>query len=240
MITKTKGVLLHQLKYSETSLILKVYTEEHGLQSFILRSARSKKGKNKSSFLQPLSLVEIVAHGKESTALKQISNINLCQPYQTIPFDVIKQSIVLFLNEVLYKSIQEHADDKALFYFIYEGLLSLDQTDKVENFHLLFLVHLLFYLGVLPENNYDSNCCFFHLTEGKFVETQTDKALCLDQEVSKVFSTLLGMKFVDFQMIKINNEQRRKMIKNLITYYQIHISGVKNINSHLVLETVLG
>ena len=239
MISKTKGIVLHQLKYSESSIILKVYTEEFGLQSYILRGARRKKGKNNSSFLQPLTLVEIIANDSGKSTLNYITNISLHLPYKTIPVDLIKQSIVLFLNEVLYKSLQEHDPNKSLYDYISNSILILDQTDKPHNFHLFFLIHLSKFLGFVPENNCDNTHVFFDLQEGKFVKNRPLHGNYLNDRSSKVFSDILGMKFDGFQRLKITNEIRRELIRTLINYYQIHLDGIKNINSHLVLETVL-
>jgi DNA repair protein RecO (recombination protein O) len=96
MLFTTKGIVLHHFKYSEKSVIAKVYTEKFGLQSYILNGVRSTKSKNKAVYLQPLSLVEISANHKENKGLQQVKNIQLAEVYESIPFNIGKTSIVLF------------------------------------------------------------------------------------------------------------------------------------------------
>ena len=117
---KTKGIILHTIKYGENGLIVKIYTESYGLQSFIFNSVRGKKGKVKASIFQPLNLVELVINLKENRSLQRIKEIRIEPAFQTIHNNIIKSSIVLFLNEILYKSIQEPGhSDPPLFDFIF-------------------------------------------------------------------------------------------------------------------------
>lgn len=53
----TKGIVLHYYKYSESSVIVKIFTEESGLQTYVLKGVRNKKSKNKVNLLQALNLV---------------------------------------------------------------------------------------------------------------------------------------------------------------------------------------
>jgi len=54
----SRAIVLHQIKYSETSLILKIYTEKEGLLSFIVKGVRGKKGKLRTAQFQILNLLE--------------------------------------------------------------------------------------------------------------------------------------------------------------------------------------
>ena len=77
MLHTTKGIVIHHFKYAEKSVIAKIYSQKHGLQSYILNRVRSKKSKNKAVYLQPLSLVEINGVHKEKSSLQQLKNIQL-------------------------------------------------------------------------------------------------------------------------------------------------------------------
>ena len=110
---KTKGIIFHTIKYGESGLVVKIYTESYGLQSFIINSVGSKKGKIKSSIFQPLNLVEVVINLKENRSLQRIKEIRIQPVFQTILDDIAKSSIVLFLNEILYKSCLLYTSDAA-------------------------------------------------------------------------------------------------------------------------------
>ena len=86
MLYTSKGIVLHHFKYGEKSIIAKIYTEKFGLQSYIINGVRSKKTKNKASYLQALSLIEINAVKKENKGLQQIKDIKIDISFQEIPF----------------------------------------------------------------------------------------------------------------------------------------------------------
>ena len=60
----SKGIVLSALKYGESGRIVRIYTEEFGLLSFLVNSVGSKRGVVRSSMLLPLSLVELVHTNK--------------------------------------------------------------------------------------------------------------------------------------------------------------------------------
>ncbi|MGZ4057116.1 MAG: DNA repair protein RecO [Bacteroidia bacterium] len=115
MLHKTSGIILYTTKYSDTSLISKIYTADFGLQSYIINGVRSKKSKNKASLFQPMALVDLVVSNSGKGGLQRISEINNQHPYSDIPYNIVKSSIAIFLNEILYKTLkEEHADEEML------------------------------------------------------------------------------------------------------------------------------
>ena len=76
MLIKTRGIILRTLKYGETSLIMDIYTENYGLNSYIVGGVRNKKSTTKSGSLQIMSLVEIVAYHKSAKSLYRIKEIS--------------------------------------------------------------------------------------------------------------------------------------------------------------------
>ena len=102
MLHKTRGIILHTLNYSETSLIVKIITPDFGVKSYIVNGVRSKKSKFKATIFQPLALVDMVVSNTDKAELQRISEINILSPYTDIPYNIIKSSIALFLNEIVY------------------------------------------------------------------------------------------------------------------------------------------
>ena len=64
MIQTTKGIVLRSVKYGETSLVVTIFTELFGLQSYLVNGVRtaSKKGSSKSAMFQPSAILELVAY----------------------------------------------------------------------------------------------------------------------------------------------------------------------------------
>jgi DNA repair protein RecO (recombination protein O) len=160
VLEKTRGIFLHAVKYSETSLIATIYTESYGRQSFIINGMHSKNSSVKASAFQPLYLLDLELYYKAGRDIQRLKNARIANPYSTIPFDIRKSSQVFFLSEILYKCLREEEPNTELFNFLYHSLSFLDLTDSgISNFHIWFLFKLTKFLGFSPsqENSQISN-----------------------------------------------------------------------------------
>jgi len=242
MLSTTKGIVLSYINYSETSVIAKVYTENYGLQSYIIKGIRKSKSKTKLSLLEHLSLIEIVAYHKENTpGIRMVKEIKSIFRFQSIPYDIGKSSIALFINEILYKSLHEEETNPTLFEFLFHSIQILDVTpERYADFHLLFMVQYSKYLGFFPRNNYDTKNRFFNLTEGVFQAMQPINDEFLEYPFSEVISNMLNTNFEDIAVLNLNKENRRILLDKMILFYRLHHTGFKKINSHLVLQEVFG
>ena len=241
MIHKTPGIILHTTKYSETSLILKIYTRHFGLQSYIINDVRSKKSKNKATLFQPLSLVDMVVSNTTKGKLQRISEINILHPYSTIPYDIIKSTIALFLNEILYRSIKEEHPDDELFEFINNSLLMLDlKSDSCSNFHIYFMIQLSRYLGFYPQGKYTSITSVFDLREGCFVDHLPNHPHYLMAPYSELLNDFIRTGYEELHLLKINKVQRKQLLQALITFYRLHVTSFGEIRSYAILEEVIG
>jgi DNA repair protein RecO (recombination protein O) len=242
MLQTTKGIVIHHFKYGEKSVIAKIYTEQFGLQSYILSGVRNKKSKNKAAYLQPLSLVEINGFHKEGNGLQKVKNIGLDIPFNSIPFNINKSSIAFFLAETLYKSIKEEETNSKLFGFLYNAIQVLDIKEKdYHNFHLLFLAQLTKYLGFYPQinpiDNYDN--LYFDLQEGVFVKLQPHHNAFLEPVLSTLVHTVFGINFEALEELTINASQRKLLLNAFLDYYNLHLSNFGNLKTLDVLEEVL-
>ena len=240
MLYKTKGIVLHQFKYSENSIIVKIYTQELGLQSYIIKGARSKKSPIKANIIQPLALLDLVVYKKEKSTLQNIKELSNSNPQSSIPFDLHKSAIALFIDEILYKCIKEEEPDSSLFEFIYHSINILDlKTENFANFHLFFLVKLTKYLGISPQDNYSEANPYFDLREGCFKNSQPIHENFMEKTCSRHMHSLIFLHFDKMEELKINSLERRILLQKLIEYYELHITRLSDIKSHQVLESVM-
>ena len=240
MLFTTKGIVLHHFKYSEKSVIAKVYTEKFGLQSYILNGVRSAKSKNKAVYLQPLSLVEITANYKEKKGLQQVKNIQLSVPYNSIPFNIGKTSIAFFLAEILYKSIREEETNYTLFEFLFNALQILDLKDNgYANFHLIFMAQLCHFLGIPPQNKkIVASNIYFDLQEGVFMSVKPPHQAFINSPSSKLLIAVLNTE-LNNNTLSLSYSDRKIVLTALIDYYNLHLSNFENLKSLAVLEEVL-
>jgi len=240
-LVNTTGIVLGRIKYSETSVIARIYTRHFGLQSYLLKGVRSSKSKIKMNLLGHLSLVEIVVYHSERSQLQHLKQIRSAYNYTSIPFDVRKSSIALFLNEILNKSIIEVEPSPNLFDFIVNTIQILDvMEDHFSDFHLLFMLQLSKHLGFYPRENFTAFQPVFDLKEGLFRAGIPNHPDFINAPLSENFFRLLNTGFNEMAGLKISTETRRQLLETLITYYGLHLPSFKDIKSHEVLKVVLG
>lgn len=239
MLLKTKGIVFRSLKYSETSLILDIYTLEKGLRSYIISGVRNKKSKTKAGIMQISSLVDIVAYDKSQSSLQRIKEIKPSYLYKGIPFNVIKSSLAIFMMELCRKTIKESEHNTSLFDFVESWLIHLDGSQgKLSNVPLMFMVQLADEIGFGLQNNYSETATIFNLKEGSFAsENDSIESYC-NSDQSVVLSQLLSSDINNYHSINILKKDRSGLMSNLIKFYQWHIDNFDNLKSLDVLRTV--
>ena len=107
MLHKTRGIVLKTTNYNESSVVVQVFTEKFGIQAYLINGVKKPKAKIPINVLQPLHLLEMVVYYKQNAQIQRIAEARLMPMFKSIPYDVVKNTIVQFLNEVLYKSIRQ-------------------------------------------------------------------------------------------------------------------------------------
>lgn len=241
MLEKTRGIVFRKIKYSESSLILKVYTEKFGLQSLMARGTRSKKSKLKAGLFQHLALLDLIIYRNEKKDIHHIKEVKPAYSFSSIPFDIRKSSLIIFMNEVLYKSIKEEEENEALFHFLFNSIQIMDmKKDGIAEFHLLFLVQLSKFLGFFPEKNFSEGNQTFDLQEGKFIGNTEASDLLMPLPFSKYLFHFLSINYDSERNLTIPGNLKNGFLDYLLKYYRVHLSGFGELKSHLVLREVLG
>ncbi len=236
MLSTTKAIVLSAIKYGDADLIVKCYTQV-GLKSYMLKGVlKSKKGKLKAAYFQPLTHLELVAKHNNKGNLNFIKEVKISYPYSTVPFDIVKQTMVLFLSEVLVKSIYEEEQNNQLFEYIETALIWLDTNGEVANFHLLFLLNLTKHLGFYPEKE-DTNSIFFDLEEGRFTNSIPRNNIVTGENLTYL-KALLGINFEGLYTLKFNGLIRQSILDILIRYFELHLPGFHRPKSLAILKTV--
>ena len=240
MIEKTRGIYLHSVKYSETSLITSIYTENFGRQTFIVNGVRSKTSTVKASIFQPLYLLDIEAYFKPGREINRIRNARLAFPYSSIPFDIRKSTQVLFLAEILYKCLKEEEANPQLFDFLYFSLTMLDVLETgISNFHLYFLFKLTRFLGINPSGENAGISNFFDLENANFVSHEPAHNQFADKYLTTLFARLFDVDATNMEALQYTQNDRKLVLGKLLEYYRIHFGNLGEIKSLEVLKEVL-
>ena len=230
---KSRAIALSYLKQGESSIIAKIFTEEKGLQSFIVKGVRAKKAKKKLGLFQPLQLLNINATLITKNSLQYISEISIAHNQVSDGIDMKKNFISVFVAEVISKVLLETEKDKALFKFIWELKNNLSNYEEINpNFPLIFLIGLSEQLGFLPsKDQIDGD--YFNLEFGEFTNNQQQ----LNHFIKKDNSYYLR-KLLENKDINIPYKNRNKILLHLIQYYKLQHHELKNMTSHLIIESL--
>ncbi len=240
MIIKTRGIVFRVVKYGETSVITDIYTEERGLQSYILNGVRAKKPKFHAGLVQVMSLVDMVAYAREGKELQHVKEVRAAYPFQKIPFDVVRGAVGMFMIELAQKTIKESETNPDLFHFLYETFVFLDQTENnIANIHLSFMVKLCDFLGILPEGKKKEEETFFDLKEGVFSSEIPSNLHFMGKHLSQYLHIFMEKPFDESHLIPMKGEDRRQFVQQMIKYYELHIPNFHELKTFNILQTVL-
>jgi len=238
MLLATQGIVLGHVKYSESSIICKIYTETAGIKSYIINNIRSKKSQGKMAVYQPLTLLNLIVYNKENKNLQRIKEVHCAEPLKSIPYNIYKSSMALFIAEVLHKTIKEEEANPALFAFIKHFIKLLDTSeDKFSDFHLIFIMHLTQYLGFSPKADAKDNS-YFDMIEGKFCMHKPLHSFFIAQPLCAYFHKLLAADYDNVDNIKLNGRLRLLLLEKLLLYYKTHLDGMAPIKSVEIFKSV--
>ncbi|MPR34306.1 DNA repair protein RecO [Salmonirosea aquatica] len=230
MLHKTRGIALSYIRYRESSIIAKIYTEAFGIQSYIVNGVRSSRSKaNRIALFQPLTLLDLVVYHKNKTdTLHRISEIKCRVPFHSLPFEVVKSSLALFLTEILSKSLREEEENMPLFEFLEDAIGYLDNAESgYENFHIHTLVQLSFYLGFGMETSAD-------LTNELRANHYPASPDAIQRTALQIWlSAPFGVP------VALDRPRRLSLLNMLLFFYKIHLDSLGDIKSLDVLHEVL-
>ncbi|MFC0263863.1 DNA repair protein RecO [Fontibacter flavus] len=229
MLTKTQGIVISYIRYRETSIIVKIFTRELGLKTYIVNGVRSSSAKTKMGFYQPLTMLDLVVYDKEGASLNRISEVKLSKAFQRIPFDFLRSGIAMFISEVLGKSIYDGYQNEELYDFLVDKISLLDEKEaSLSHFPISFLWETSRFLGFVPHN-----------AEGFFEELQENltKQMDFSQEIDYL-DKLIAAPFEFTE--KVPASTRRNLLDHLLFFYSKHLDQQADWKSIKVLRQMMG
>jgi len=221
MLHKTQGVVFRLTNYSDSSIIVTIFTAAFGLQAYIVNGVRGKSRKTNLALYQPLTLLDLVVYHRENASILRIKEVKCIHPYQSITSDFRKSSIAMFLNEVINKAVKEQSHARETCEFLIRSFIHLDlQTNNIENFHLIFLIRLTQHLGFRPTE-------LSELLGGNFAYEAEEEIL----------SKLLIANYAD--PISMTNIQRRNILDLLVRFYATHSDNFGELKSLSVVRELI-
>lgn len=240
MEDKQQGVVIQTVKYGDTSLIVKVFTRQLGLQSYMVKGVFGKSSHNRVALFQNLNIINFVQTGKAQTkSLGYLKDVEVAYVYHSAPFVMNKIAIMMFVSELLSKSITGEEQNKPFYDFIVHSLQWLDLSEQgYANFPLYFSLEVCRFLGFYPKSNYAAGS-FFDLMEGQYVGQAPLHPYYLEPETALLLSHCLDKGIDAIAEMPMNVKQRRALLDGIITFMRLHAPFLKGLQSLEVLESVL-
>ena len=245
MLHHTKGIVLKSIKYGETSVIVSIYTELFGIQSYLINGVRksSKKSTGAAASFQPAALLDLVVYHNDLKQLQRVREFRWSHLYQHVFFDVRKNAVSLYMVELLQKCFKQPEQNEALFNFIEDAFIHLDKADEsvVGNFGLYFALHLAGFFGFRIEDNYSTEKnTILDLREGLFSSHHPSHQYYLEGQLAEATSQLLkSMQPEELKQIRLNQGNRRQLLQAYEDYYALHLPEFGRLKSLPVLQELL-
>jgi DNA repair protein RecO (recombination protein O) len=239
MLEKTKGIILHQIKYTDSGIVVQMYTRKFGRQSFLVRGMRNRKAGKHNILFQPMFILELDINYRESREMNVMREFSVAYAPSDIYSDVRKSCVAIFLGEVLTAVLREENSHEELFDYIEKSVIYFDRcTGGYANFHIAFLAGLSSFLGFEPGLRKDADDNYFDMINGIFVRMPPPHGNYANPEISDILARVFISSFDSIGNISLTGSLRNEVLDTLIRYYSFHLSGLKRINSLEVLKEV--
>lgn len=240
MDDKIQGLVLQSLRYGDSSLIVKVFTRNYGVRSYMVKGAFNRNAKNKVALFQNLNLINYVEAGRpDGKTLGYLKDVQLSYVYQQLPMVMNKSAIVMYISELLSKTLVGQEQNTPLYDFVTQSLQWLDLVDAhYANFPLFFTLELTRYLGFYPKSDYQPNSSF-DMMEGVFVHDLPIHPYYFDSEMAALLHGLMGLGVDEACALPLQVQQRRFLLDGLMVFMRLHAPVMKGFRSHEVLKAVM-
>ena len=237
MLITTRAIVLRTVRHGDKSVVLKLYTEHHGVRGYAVRMG-GKSG-IPAALLEPMQRLVVVAHERGDRELHHLKEVRPDKPYLSIGGDPIKGGVVLFVQEVLLRTLREESADPALFEFIHDALGVLDDETDLGHYPIGFLCGLCRQHGFAPELP-EGTVTWFDMMDGQFMDNEPAHPHAFSGELVPLFAQLLETPLENASGVRASTSHRRALLEKLLHYFRLHVDGFGELRSPTVLQAVLG
>ena len=241
METTTQGFVLQAIPYGDSSLVVKIYTRQAGLQSYMVKGARNRSSRYRVAFFQPMTFLRFVQSNRPPKAggLGHLKDLELDFTYHSIHQEMKKSAILLYVAELLSHTLTQQEQNEELYQFVYQSLFWLDLVEAdYANFPLFFTLELTRFLGFYPHPD-TVGTGLFDMMEGCFVDSEPLHPYYLDREKSAVVGRFIHRPIDEMASIKLNGDQRSELLEGILTFVRLHAPLAKGLQSHEILREVI-
>lgn len=212
MVHAAQLIVLSATKVGDKSLVLHTLSQQWGRRSFITSVSR----KSPLSLFMPLTILEGEVVENPKSELWRLRDIAAASPLNGIRNDVRKNTMTLFLSEVLLRTMKDGDLEEGLFEWCRRSIMTLDAMESdFSNFHLRFLLEFSGALGFSPS---------------------LDDLMPFAGEYLGLLRRMLESSVAECMLIPMNGAQRNAVATLLLDYISYHIGTQLQVRSLQVLR----
>jgi DNA repair protein RecO (recombination protein O) len=239
MLDKTRGIILHQIKYTDSGIVAQIYTRKFGRQSFLIRGMRSRKTGKHNIFFQPMFILDMEMYFNPAREMQLLKEFSVSFTPYNIYSDIKKSCVAIFLGEVLTSVLKEESSHEEMFDYIEESIIYFDKCKEgFANFHIAFLAGLSSFLGFEPGPRSEIKNIFFDMVNGIFVPIAPVHGNYANEEITNILSDFFVASYDSISKISLTGKLRNDVLETLVRFYSFHLPGLKKIKSLDVLKEV--
>lgn len=216
MKSKAELIILNHTKFGENSIVLHTLSSEYGRRGFLVKVSP----RTAMALFLPLNILEAEVTENPKSSLWFARNFVSVNPLNGIRSNIHKNTMTLFMSEVLYRVVKDQTTEDGLADWLKGQILTLDalQSDFA-NFHLLFLLNLCAALGFDPD--------------------LAGLAPFADKKLIHI-EALLKTPFAEALLLPLSGADRNTIAESILKYIEYHTESAVNVRSLAVLREIYG
>jgi len=239
MLEKTRGIILHQIKYTDSGIVTQIYTQKFGRQSFLIKGMRKRKTGKHAILFQPMFILDLVLYYKQTREMQSLKEFSVSFTPYNIYSNIKKSCVAIFLGEILTSVLKEESPHEEMFDFIEESIIYFEQCKEgFANFHIAFLAGLSSFLGFEPGQRLEKENIFFDMVNGIFVPIPPVHGNYANEEITNILADFFMASYDSIDKISLTGKMRNDVLETIVRFYSLHLPGLKKIKSLDVLKEV--
>jgi DNA repair protein RecO (recombination protein O) len=239
MLLKSNGIVLQNFKYNDKKHIVKIFTQEKGLLTFMVNISSSTKSKMRPAFFQAFTLLSIDFTFRDNRQFFSITDVKCYYPYKSVSSDFLKSTVAMFCTELLLRCVAAEDINYELYEFVETFAKHLDETtEPITHLPNWFALHLSKHLGFFPLSKENVFPKYFNMIEGVFQDAAPMHIHFVTGDILMSFLAYVNSNLEQTQSFQIPKIYRLQIQKIILEYFQLHNHSVNNLQSVTIFTKV--
>jgi DNA repair protein RecO (recombination protein O) len=236
-IQKTAGIVLSSRTMGEADVLATILTENSGKRKFSFKGLKKSRKRPKSAG-EPGTLLNLVYYHRDNREIFTVNEFTIEYQPAKIREEMGRIFTLYFLLEVTEKTIGFDDDSRNIFKLLDSGIRALVETGYLTHLSVFYILHLLRFLGIIPDFLYCKMCG--DETFSEFILEVSDLSpVCgtcyhgsldfLGVDTREFITVSLSTKYSDIVQSRFDGKEMSKLLFNLVlfieNYYHITLKS---------------